>query len=110
MAFNRELPFIEIDGRILPGERSQTWGDPNVLFLSFLSFWRSLTRTKRPNPKSFGGSYEKEFQKEAQMMPPKREIDFFGGLLDVYVPLLLRHFSNGLTAIGNCPIKLKISP
>jgi len=108
--FNGGFAFIEIEGRILSRERSQTCCEPCVLFLSFLSFWLTLTRTKPPNPKSLGGSYEKEFQKEAQMMPPKREINFFGGVLDVYVPLLLRQFFKGRTAIGNCPFKVKISP
>jgi hypothetical protein len=73
------------------------------------SFWLRRIRTKFPNPKSFGGIYEKEIAKSAHNKPPEREINFFGGLLDVYIALFWQFF-NCHTAIGICLIKLKISP
>jgi len=48
------------------------------------SFGLRLIRTKFLNPKSFGGIYEKEIAKSAHSKPPKRKIDLFGGLLDIY--------------------------
>jgi hypothetical protein len=63
-----------------------------------------------PHPKSLGGIYEQEFPKGANIKPPKRGINLFGGLLDVYIALLLWQFITCRTAIGNCSIKLKISP
>jgi hypothetical protein len=55
------------------------------------------------------GIYEKKFAEGAYIKPPKRGINLFGGLLDVYIALLLGPFFNCRTAIGNCPIKLRIS-
>jgi hypothetical protein len=31
-----------------------------------------------------GGNYEKELPKGANMKPPKRKLNLFGGLLDIY--------------------------
>lgn len=48
------------------------------------SFGLRLIRTKFPNPKYFGGIYEKEIAEGVHSKPPKRKIDLFGDLLDIY--------------------------
>jgi hypothetical protein len=48
------------------------------------SSWLCLNQTKCPNPKYFGGIFEKEFAKGADIKPPKMEINLFGGLLDIH--------------------------
>jgi hypothetical protein len=48
----------------------------------FYHFGSALLERSALTP-NLGGIYEKEFPEEGQMKPPKREINFFGGLFDI---------------------------
>jgi hypothetical protein len=57
-----------------------------------------------------GASREKEFPEGANIKPPKREIDLFGGLLDIYTTVLFWQVFYCRRATGNCLIQLRTSP
>jgi hypothetical protein len=74
------------------------------------SSWLCLNQTKCPNPKYFGGIYEKEFAEGAHSKPPKRKINPFGGILDIYTTVLFSQVFNCRMPRGNCLIQLRMSP